>query len=292
MSPTDPAEILFPADSAGILFPAIPTEIPFPIGPDNDGTLSPTDPAGILFPAVLAEFPISMDPVGVLSPPDPADFDTVGVVDMAVVGEVLPDVPVVVDSLAVVAMVGVDAVQRVEGIPMDYGDDCDIPDPQNEFETVDGMPVYYGGDFNDSDCEHPHDLAYEDLVDWYNFNAPEGCCVSLPDDGEAWLPNTMCAPVIMVGEVAQPARLRQDSLDASVPVMDIGIMVPVGEIPMACDGASITAKSQNPGMSLRLWMGCPSIMEETLMIRIVRTQVILIMRWIGWTGMILTLFLG
>ena len=43
----------------------------------------------------------------------------------------------------------------MEGIPVDYGDDCDdyeYKDPWNEFETVDGMPVYYGGDFIDSDC--------------------------------------------------------------------------------------------------------------------------------------------
>ena len=66
------------------------------------------------------------------------------------------------DSFAVVAMIGVDAVQTVEGIPMDYDDDCDIRDPQNDFETVDIMPVYYDGDFNDSDCEDPRDLAYED----------------------------------------------------------------------------------------------------------------------------------
>ena len=37
---------------------------------------------------------------------------------------------------------------------------------------MDGMPVYYGGDFNDSDCEDPRDLAHEDWLDWYNFNAP------------------------------------------------------------------------------------------------------------------------
>ena len=149
-------------------------------------------------------------------------------------------------------MVGVDAVQAVEGIPMDYGDDCDIRDPRNDFETVDGMPVYYGGDFNDSDCEDPRDLAYEDWVDWYNFNAPEGCCVSFPDDGEARLPNTNCAPVMMVGEVAQPARLRQDSLDASVPVMDIGIMVPVGGFPWLVMAPLSLLSLRIPGMNLRL----------------------------------------
>ena len=44
-------------------------------------------------------------------------------------------------------------------------------------------------------------------------------------------------------------------------------------------------------MNLRLWMGCPSIIEEILMIRILRTPVILIMR-LGWTGVILTLRIG
>ena len=61
--------------------------------------------------------------------------------------------------------------------------DSDMWDPRNDFETVDGMPVYYGGYFNYSDCEDPRDLAYEDWVDWYNFNVPEGCCVDLPDKG-------------------------------------------------------------------------------------------------------------
>ena len=50
---------------------------------------------------------------------------------------------------------------------------------------------------------------------------------------------------------------------------------------MACDGTYTTAEYKDPGMSLRLWMGCPSIMEEILMIQIVRTPVILIMR-LGW----------
>ena len=100
-----------------------------------------------------------MDPAGVLLPTDPAEFDTVCVVEVTVVGKVLPVVPVVCDSPDLVAMIGVDAVKTVEGIPIDYGDDSDIQDPRNDFETVDGMPVYYGGDVNDSDCEDPHDLV-------------------------------------------------------------------------------------------------------------------------------------
>ena len=103
---------------------------------------------------------------------------------MAVVEEVHPAVPDVFVSRAVVAMVEVDAVQTREGIPMDCDDDGDMRDPRNDFETVDGMPVYYGGDFDDSDCEDPRDLAYEDWVDWHNFSAPAGCCVDLPDKEE------------------------------------------------------------------------------------------------------------
>ena len=33
------------------------------------------------------------------------------------------------------------------------------------------------------------DLAYEDWLDWYNFNAPEGCSVDFPDKGDVRLPN-------------------------------------------------------------------------------------------------------
>ena len=57
------------------------------------------------------------------------------------------------DSRAVVAMVGLDPVQR------------------GEFETIDGMPVYYGGDLCDSDgseWDDPWDLAYAEYVDQYN----------------------------------------------------------------------------------------------------------------------------
>ena len=72
-----------------------------------------------------------------LLPTDPAEFDTAGVVDMAVIGEVLPAVPDIFNSPDLVAMFGVDVIKTGEGIPMDYGDDCDIWDPRNDFETVD-----------------------------------------------------------------------------------------------------------------------------------------------------------
>ena len=120
LSPTDPTSAFptFPADSAGMLFPAAPTGIPFAVDPDFDGTLSPTDPAGVLFPAVLTEFPVLMDPVVALSPPDPTVFDNGSVVDMAVTEEVRLAIPDVFGSRVVVAMVGVDAAQTGEAIPM------------------------------------------------------------------------------------------------------------------------------------------------------------------------------
>ena len=175
---------------------------------------------------------------------------------------------------------------------------------------MDRLPVYYGGGFNDSDCE--------DWLDWYNFNAPVGCCVDLPDKGEDRLPNAMGSAVMMEGEVAQPAHVQQDLLATSVPVMDNEITVPV-----AGNGAPIMTESADPrntfetvhgmpvyyggdlndsdhetpgdndydtadpGITLKLYMGCRSIMEEILMIWFVRPRGIMIMTP-GRTGVILT----
>ena len=150
-----------------------------------------------------------MGPAGMLLPTDMAEFDTVGVVDVAVAGEVLPAVPDVFHRPELVAMVGVGEVVTLEGIPVDC-DDYEYKDPRNEFETVDGMPVYYVGDFYDSDCEDPRDIAYEDWVEWCDFNAPDGYCGVFPDDGEARLPVTKCTPVMVVGETTAPVRLQHD----------------------------------------------------------------------------------
>ena len=46
-----------------------------------------------------------------------------GVVDVAVAGEVLPAVPDVFDRPELIAMVGVGEVETVEGILVDYGDE-------------------------------------------------------------------------------------------------------------------------------------------------------------------------
>ena len=291
LSPTDPAGILFPTDSAGMLFPAIPAGMSFPVDPDIDGTLSPTDPAGVLFPAVLMEFPVLKDPVVAQLPAYITVFDTGSVVDVAIMEEMRPAVPDVGDSRAVVAMVGVDAVQIGEEIPVDCDDYCDMRDPRNDFEMVDGMPVYYGGDFDDLDCDDPLDLAYEDWVDWDNLNALEGCSVDLPDKEEVRLPNAMGAMVMMVGEVAQPAHVQQDLLETSLPVMDIAITVPVRDIPMAGRGPLSRLSLGIPGMILKLYMGCPSTMEGILMIRTMKLPGIMIMTP-GRTGVILTFGIG
>ena len=79
-------------------------------------------------------------------------------------------VPDVIDSRAVVAMVGIDTAQMGEDAPLDCDSDCVERDILNEFETIDGMPVYNGGDCYDANWEDPRDLAYADWVDWYNFN--------------------------------------------------------------------------------------------------------------------------
>ena len=113
----------------------------------------------------------------ILFPTNSAELDTVGVADVAVAGEAPLVVPDVLDRLELVAMIVAGEVETVDGIPVEYGDDCDdseYSDSRNEFETVDGMPVYYGGDFNYSDCEDPCDLAYEDWVGWCKFNSPDG----------------------------------------------------------------------------------------------------------------------
>ena len=172
---------------------------------------------------------------------DPTVIDARSVVDMAVVDEVRPAVPDVVHGRAVVAMVGIGPVHTEEECPMDCDADYDTWDPRNGFEMVD-VPVYYGGDFDDSDYEDPRDLDYENWLDWYNFNAPEGFCVDLPGKGNDQLPNTLDSAVMMVGAEAHPAYVQWDLLVTSVPMMDVGITVPVGNIPMTGNVTPVAAE--------------------------------------------------
>ena len=53
--------------------------------------------------------------------------------------------------------------------------------------------------------------------------------------------------------------MRQDLLATSVPVMDIKITIQMGDIPMAGNDVPILAESADPGIQLKLYMGCLSI---------------------------------
>ena len=113
---------------------------------------------------------------------------------------------------------------------MDCDSDCMERDILNEFETVDGMPVYYGGDCYALDWEDPRDLAYADWVDWYNFSAPEGYGVDLPDMEDIGLPKGVDATMMMVGEVASPGHERQELSSYSFPAADMVITELVADI--------------------------------------------------------------
>ena len=63
-----------------------------------------------------------------------------------------------------------EATQRKEEAPREYGGDCAEWDIRNELETIDGMPVYFGGDLCDSDdseWDDPWDHAYREHVERY-----------------------------------------------------------------------------------------------------------------------------
>ena len=94
-------------------------------------------------------------------------------------------------------------------------------------------------------------------MDWYNFNAPEGYCVDLPDKENVRFPNAMDTTVMMVGEVAQPAHVHQDLLETSLPVTDIAITVPVGDIPMAGQDAPIMTEFRDPRNDFETIHGMP-----------------------------------
>ena len=176
------------SDHAGILFAAVPAGIPFPAGPfgtlspsdfgsvgpvgpvgtlslsDHVGVLSPTvpvgkpspvvldsDPPGVLVPAIWTEFPDWRDPVVTQLPAELPVWNPGKVVDVDMAMDVRQAVPDVIDSRAMVAMVGIDTARMGEDAPMDCDSDCAERDILNESETVNGMPVYYGGDLYDSD---------------------------------------------------------------------------------------------------------------------------------------------
>ena len=57
----------------------------------------------------------------------------------------------------------------------------------------------------------PAIFFYEEAVEWCDFNAPNDYYGFCPDDGEAQLPVSNCAPVTAVEEMATPydcSRIR------------------------------------------------------------------------------------
>ena len=137
---------------------------------------------------------------------------------MDITVDICPAAPVVSDSRAVVAMVGLDMVRRREEAPMDCDGDCAEWDIRNKFETIDGMPVYYGGDLCNSDdweWEDPCNLAHAEYVDQYNFDALDGVELKVFERLKA-----VDEPAMMVGEVPGPGLVHQN-LNGSLVEADI-----------------------------------------------------------------------
>ena len=197
VGPVGPDGMLSSSDLAGKLFPAVPAGIPFPAGPvgtlslfDHVEGLSPIVPVGEplsvdharmppggLVPAVWTEFSDRRDPVITQLPVEVPVRDKRYVGDMDITVDICRVVPEVIDSRAVVAMVGLDTVRMGEETLMDCDGECAEWHIRNEFETVDGMPLYSGGDLHDSDeldWEDPYNIAYTEYVERYNLDALEG----------------------------------------------------------------------------------------------------------------------
>ena len=238
VSPVGPVWTLSPSDfesachvgPVGTLSPFDHVEGLSPIVPV--GVLSSVDPArgppGGLVPVVWTEFPDRRDPVITQLPAEVPVGDNRDVMDMDVTVDICPVVPDVINSRAVVAMVGLDMVWMGEETPMDCDGECAERDIRNEFETVDGMPVYYGGDLYDSDDSHwedHRDLAYAEYVDLYNFDAPEGMELKFFERLRV-----VDEPVMMVGEVTGPGLVRQNLLSGSLSEADIVCTEPVADI--------------------------------------------------------------
>ena len=157
--------------------------------------------------------------------------------DMDITGDICQVVSDVIDSRAVVAVVGLDMVRKGEETLMDCDGECAEWDIRNEFETVDGVPVYYGGDLYDSDesdWEDPCDLAYAEYVDQYNFDAPEGFELKVFERFKA-----VDVPVMMVGEVTVPGLSS-----CSLPEADMVCTEPVADIPTV--GHDVPGVAESP----------------------------------------------
>ena len=193
-----------------------------PVGePSSVDTVCMT-PGGLV-PVVWTGFPDGRDPI-ITQPPVEV---LVRVVDMDVTVDSSQAVPDVIEDRAVVAMVGLDAMQMGEDTPMDCEDKCAKWDIHNNLETVDGMPIY-GGDLYDSDesdWEDPCDLAYAEYVERYNLDAPEGMELLVferskgPDES-----------VMMVDEVTGFGYVHQTSSSSPLLEADTVCTKPVADV--------------------------------------------------------------
>ena len=218
--------------------------------PDLAGILFPADPAGILFPAVPAGIPFLADSVGTLSLPD--QNGTLSPTDLA--GILFPADP---------AGILFPAVPAGRPIP---------PDP-----AVILFPA---------DLAEPVTLGVTGLADAGILFPAVPAGILVPADS-AELNTVGVADVAVAGEapLVVPDVLDRPELVAMIVAGEVetveGIPVENGD---DCDDSEY----KDPGMNLRLWMGCPYITEVILMIRIVRIPVILRTK-IGWSGVILML---
>ena len=113
MSPFDfdsvgPVGTLSLSDHLGVLSPTVPVGKPSPMDPDSD-------PPGGLVPAVWTEFPDWKDPVVTQLHAELPVWDPGNVVDMDMTMDIRQAVPDVIDSRAMVAMVGIDTAHMGGG---------------------------------------------------------------------------------------------------------------------------------------------------------------------------------
>ena len=128
-------------------------------------------------------------------------------------------------------------------------------------------------------------------MEWRDLNAPDGYCGFFPDDGEAQLPVTECTSVMVVGEMAAPICLQQDSWDASVSVADIGTIETAEGIPVVYGGNYDEADYKDPRNEFETVDGMPVYYGGDLNDSDCEDPVILLTK-LGWIGVILTLRIG
>ena len=146
--------------------------------PGEDGTgLFPIVSTGELLSVVAVPFLAERDPAITQLPAEGLVGECSDVVYKSVTEHSGRSVPEVVETPAMVAMVGFDVRPMVEDTLLDRVDKCAEWVIRDQFQTIDGMPVYYGGDLCDSDesdLDDPYDIACKEYVEQCNFDALDG----------------------------------------------------------------------------------------------------------------------